>query len=395
MLPEDAVQKGLAYLRQAETADRPTFAFYLIRARLLQSAGKQAEARQDEELARRTQATIALDHLLLASAAYDAKNKAEAVKQYEAALRVEPTDYWSLLGLAVCFGDLGQQEQDFTLAASFLTGCIFQRPNQARLYLKRGDAYLRLGRYKEAEADFRQARDLRPDYPPVHLSLGNVLLVQGKPTEAAAEFRKALDLRPDYPEAHLNLGAVLNDYQRKHAEAEAEFREALRLRPDYPKALLNLGIALNDQGKHAEAARFYAQAFAAHPKLLADDPRNGLRYIAACSAVLAGCGQGQDGAKLDDAERARLRRQALDWLRADLAAYRRLLEKEPDQARPRVQRALRMWQQFGVGGVRSDALAKLPEAERQTWQQLWADVEQTLRRVNDKGTKDTQKKPAN
>src|SRR5205823_10023601 len=91
------------------------------------------------------------------------------------------------------------------------------------------------------------------------------------------------------------------------------------------------------------AAHFYAEAFTAHPKL-ADDLRFPNRYNAACSAALAGCGQGKDAAGIDDAKRARLRRQALDWLRADLAAWCQLLEKQPDQTRARVQ-WLRRWQQ--------------------------------------------------
>jgi hypothetical protein len=70
--------------------------------------------------------------------------------------------------------------------------------------------------------------------------------------------------------------------------------------------------------------------------------------------------------------------------------------KEPDQARPRVQRALRMWQQDAdFAGVRGDALARLPEAERQTWHQLWADVEQNLRRVDHLDAKDTRKESPN
>ena len=46
------------------------------------------------------------------------------------------------------------------------------------------------------------------------------------------------------------------------------------------------------------------------------------------------------------------------------------------------------------GEVRSDALAQLPEAERQHWRQLWEDVEQTLMRLNHKDTKDAKEKRA-
>jgi hypothetical protein len=47
-----------------------------------------------------------------------------------------------------------------------------------------------------------------------------------------------------------------------------------------------------------------------------------------------------------------------------------------------VSKTLHSWlQDTDFAGLRGDALAKLPEAERQAWQQLWADVEQTLKRA--------------
>src|SRR5205085_1807105 len=79
---------------------------------------------------------------------------------------------------------------------------------------------------------------------------------------------------------------------------------------------------------HGAAARFYADAFAPQPKL-AENPRLAHRYNAACSAALAGCGKGQDADSLNDRERARLRQQALNSLRAELMAWRQLLEKGP------------------------------------------------------------------
>jgi hypothetical protein len=55
-----------------------------------------------------------------------------------------------------------------------------------------------------------------------------------------------------------------------------------------------------------------------------------------------------------------------------------------------MQKTLRLWQQDpDFAGVRGDALAKLPEAERQPWWQFWQDVEQTLKKV---GRGDTEEK---
>jgi serine/threonine-protein kinase len=137
---------------------------------------------------------------------------------------------------------------------------------------------------------------------------------------------------------------------------------------------LALAHLCQEQKRVAAATRFYADAFAAEPKV-AGDLKAQHRYEAARAAGLAGCGRGQDAAQLDDQERARLRRQALEWLRADLALYAAMVEKGPAQARAVVPKQLACWQrdpQFA--GVRGGALAQLPAAERPPWQKLWAEV---------------------
>jgi hypothetical protein len=47
-----------------------------------------------------------------------------------------------------------------------------------------------------------------------------------------------------------------------------------------------------------------------------------------------------------------------------------------------VQQRLQHWQQdTDFAGVRGDALTKLPEAERQQWQKLWAEIEALRQRA--------------
>jgi hypothetical protein len=100
-------------------------------------------------------------------------------------------------------------------------------------------------------------------------------------------------------------------------------------------------------------------------------------HYVACAAALADFGQ--DANRLCDKERARLRKQALDWLRADLAAWRCLLEKGPAQNRPAIAQQLAHWlEDTDLSGVRG------PEAERGDWQRLWADVAATLARAQAK-----------
>jgi hypothetical protein len=100
---------------------------------------------------------------------------------------------------------------------------------------------------------------------------------------------------------------------------------------------------------------------------------------AACAAALAGCGKGKDADQVDDSERARLRRQALDWLRAD---RHRRIDREPDRV-PKIVEQMHYWlTDTDFAGVRgAKALAQLPEADREPWQALWRDVADTLARA--------------
>jgi hypothetical protein len=136
---------------------------------------------------------------------------------------------------------------------------------------------------------------------------------------------------------------------------------------------------------HHTATGLYAAAFAAEPRL-ADDLKAGHRYKAAGHAALAAAGQGEDAGKPDDKERTRLRQQALDWLRADLALRRKQLETDKAADRTAVQQALRHWQKDSdLAGLRdAAALAKLSAEERPACAKLWADVAALLKKTEGK-----------
>src|SRR5262249_54280589 len=90
--------------------------------------------------------------------------------------------------------------------------------------------------------------------------------------------------------------------------------------------------------------------------------------------------------KLDPKERIALRQQALAWLRDDLKAYRQLLEKAAEKAGIAIAQRMQHWlKDEDFSGVRGpEALGRLPGAERQAWQQLWAEVADTLARAEGK-----------
>jgi serine/threonine protein kinase/Tfp pilus assembly protein PilF len=337
----------------------------------------------------------------------------EALDLLREVQRRHPGDYWINADLARMHQHVGLSENGDE-AVRFYTAALAARPQSPNAHLRLGWALMKQGCLDEAVPLFQEAVRLRPDYANAHNILGMGLMRTGLPDEAIAEFREAIRLRPDYEMAHMKLGTALADKGRLD-EAIAAYQEAIRLDPDFTEAHNNLGqterwIALGarlprlftgeDQPAdtaerlalawhcqmfhkqlYAAAARWYAEAFAAEPQLASDPSAGHYRYSAACAAANAARGQGQDSKGLDENERARLRRQALDWLTADLVVRAELADNAA--ARPRLRRTLQHWQQNpDLADVRdAAALTKLPEAERAAWQKLWAGVTQLLERT--------------
>jgi tetratricopeptide (TPR) repeat protein len=99
---------------------------------------------------------------------------------------------------------------------------------------------LRDDRPSEAQALFRTALELDPDYGCAHRELGFVLCKHGANPEAAVHLQKAIQLEPGDAWTHIYLGTCLWRCADVDA-AIAEFRIAEELKPDWAVPLWSLG----------------------------------------------------------------------------------------------------------------------------------------------------------
>jgi hypothetical protein len=209
---------------------------------------------------------------------------------------------------------------------------------------------------------------------------------QGRFAEALAALQRGHELGSANPGWRYPSGEWVREAER-YIEIDARLPQLLNgeTKPADLAEHMDVARVCRYKQLHAAATRVYEKIFMDDPQR-ADDLSRGLRYSAACTAALAGCRQGKDADGLEDEERTRLRRQSLEWLRADLAARTRQLEKDPDKWRPEVARKMNHWlMDRDFDGVRGpEALAKLPEAERGDWQQLWEEVGALLKRAEAK-----------
>lgn len=99
-------------------------------------------------------------------------------------------------------------------------------------------------------------------------------------TQAEAAYRRALALAPDYRDAYLNLGVMLGTSGRS-AEAVGLYRAALRECPDEALLHFNLGVALEDLEAPEQALEAYERCLQLAPKL-ADAHYNAARLHELC-----------------------------------------------------------------------------------------------------------------
>jgi len=126
---------------------------------------------------------------------------AEAIPEYQAALRVRPEDTSANNAMGAALIASGQ-------------------PDRATAYL-------------------RTAAQGAPESFDAHYNLGNALASAGDFPGAAEQFAAAVRLRPDDADAHANLGSALAELGQ-YAEAKAQFERALEINPSHVLARENL-----------------------------------------------------------------------------------------------------------------------------------------------------------
>lgn len=107
-----------------------------------------------------------------------------------------------------------------------VTARLAATPDDARLFLRRGELYRLHGDPKAARADFDRARSLDPELVIVEFCLGRLLLEDGKPQAALAHLDTFLARRPDDADGRATRGRALAALGR-HAEAAADFDRAI------------------------------------------------------------------------------------------------------------------------------------------------------------------------
>ncbi len=188
---------------------------------------------------------------------------AEAAANCEKAIQIDD----HLPGAHVTLGYLNILLTKTDLALQEFQKALDINPRDAAAVMGMASAYEHTSHAAEAEANYKRAIALRPDYWDGYTALGNFYDRQNRLPDAIAQYRRVIELTPDNPVAYSNLGAEymsLNDSQ-SNAAAEAAFRKSIQLAPNY-EAFANLGFLYITEKRYADGVQATRQALALNDK---------------------------------------------------------------------------------------------------------------------------------
>jgi tetratricopeptide (TPR) repeat protein len=207
-------------------------------------------------------------HICLGTIALGTGGFADAAREFQAALDREPTSDEAYLGLARAQSRGGSAEA----AEATYRRAIALRPEYWATYVWLGLFYRERGRYADAALAYEAALPLTPDNARVYYILGGLYFTVGRYDDAIAACRKSAALQPSIP-AYGNWGAALARL-RRFTEAVDVYERARNLGPEDYRIVGNLARAYYWSGRRTESRASYERAVDLALKTLGVNPRD-------------------------------------------------------------------------------------------------------------------------
>jgi tetratricopeptide (TPR) repeat protein len=121
-----------------------------------------------------------------------------------------------------------------------------------------GDGFMTAGKRKQAEAAYRKACEVDPDWYEAHEALGNLLFASKRYMEAVEAFKQAIRAEPRYATGFYNIAFAYRK-ARKYPQAAEYYRQYIQRKQDDPDAYYGLAATYEAMGKDREAMEYYLQ----------------------------------------------------------------------------------------------------------------------------------------
>jgi len=203
-----------------------------------------------------------------ATGKYTEDSLKKAINFYDQALEKDPTYALAYVGVARAYMSLGNvwgfrpPRETFPLAKNAIAKAL-------EIDNSLGEAHSAAATYNlsyewnwsETEREIGRALELDPSDSPAHTDYGTLFQAMGRFDEAVAQRKMARDIEPLSPLATANIGYPIY-YAGRYDEAIEHFQKALELDPSFAWSYLWIGQAQLEQGKNDDALTNIQKAIA-------------------------------------------------------------------------------------------------------------------------------------
>jgi tetratricopeptide (TPR) repeat protein len=188
---------------------------------------------------------------------YDQRKYNDAIREFDAAVRLEPDNYDAQRATLLALKKLGKYDD------------VTSRMQQMRLAFpdKKEDLDEILVDTLLAEKKFSQAEDLvrplieaQPDSEDLHYLLANVYYEAKEYDKAEQEYRKVIEINPDNVDGYNNLGYMFAEQGVRLDEAEELIKKALKKKPMAGYILDSLAWVYYKRGEYKKAQEYFEKA---------------------------------------------------------------------------------------------------------------------------------------
>lgn len=155
------------------------------------------------------------------------------------------------------FQALSENQPDRAIAQ--LQAIIRQQPNLVQAHYALAQAFFRLERLPQAEAEFKRVLELQPQHTNARFELGLVYLSEKRPEDAKNTFTQILTQDANSADAHYGIAMALAD-EEQHQAAIEEFKTAIRLGPQASGVYYEMGQSYAKLKMYDEAIAAYLQS---------------------------------------------------------------------------------------------------------------------------------------
>ncbi len=305
-------------------------------------------------------------HLDLGNALLQRGDLVGATASLRSAVRLSPNDADAHMALAGALQAAG----DVDGALRSVDDALRLRPEFAGAFNLRGACYLAMVEVASARKAFEEATRLMPQSVGYLGNLARALKREGRFRDALDVWKRAHEIAQRTNEKRFPTADWVAEGERT-LYTDRKLAEVMRgaETPGTPAETSELAGLAYIKGEAATAVRLYAEAFKADPAL---EEQDHVRLDAACAAVLAAEGRAPSTPLPAAEPAARLRAQALEWLRKELPSMETESATDPKGTRW----ILTIWTRTPeLAAVRGDGIARLPGSEQGDWRALWARVD--------------------